>query len=152
LEIKFVPFDEVFLEICFDWLQDESLRRLIDSPPITRESHQLWFQQLGKRNNYHVWCVIANESPIGVCGLKHVNNGKGEYWGYIGVKSHWGNGIGTKMLDFIEAFARALKIGVIELRVLKGNHRAFDLYLRNGFVVSKQLEDTIFMEKKLADD
>ena len=152
MEIIFVPFNQIFLEVSFDWMQDEVLRILIDSPPITRESHQLWFEQIGNRNDYYVWCVIANELPVGVCGLKHVNNDKGEYWGYIGVKSHWGKGIGTKMLDFIESFARSLELGMLELRVLNGNQRAFDLYLRNGFVVSEQINDTRFMKKKLVDD
>jgi RimJ/RimL family protein N-acetyltransferase len=152
MEIKFVPFNRIFLDASFEWLQDKDLRDLIDAPTLTKESQELWFQGLGKRNDYHIWGVTANELPVGVCGLKCVKNGKGEYWGYIGVRDYWGNGIGTMMLYFIEAFAMSIELNILELRVLKVNQRAFGIYLRNGFFVSEQLEDTTFMIKKLGDD
>jgi RimJ/RimL family protein N-acetyltransferase len=152
MEIKFVSFDLIFLDASFHWMQDEGLRSLIDAPPITKASQQLWFKSLEERYDYYIWGVTANELPIGVCGLKNVNRGMGEYWGYIGDKGYWGKGIGTKMLYFIEAFAKSIEIDLLELRVLKFNRRAFDLYLRNGYVVSEQTEGITFMEKKLADD
>lgn len=152
MEIAFVPFDESFLHASYVWLQDEALRALIDSPPVTKASQQLWFQGLSNRNDYHIWGVTADSIPVGVCGIKHVNNGKGEYWGYIGEKDHWGKGIGTKMLYFIAAFAKSIGLAVIQLSVLKHNQRAFYLYLRNGFIVIEDSGDKIFMEKNLADD
>ena len=106
MEVSFVPFDETFLGASWNWLQDDELRRLINAAPITKEQQLKWYNHLGKRNDYSIWGVALEEKPIGVCGLKNRTQKDAEYWGYIGERNYWGNGIGAAILLFAEARAK----------------------------------------------
>jgi RimJ/RimL family protein N-acetyltransferase len=152
MEIKFVPFDETYLSASWIWLQDEELCKLIDATPITKQEQQIWYEDLSHKDDYFIWGVTINGQPIGVCGLKNVHDGEGEYWGYIGAKSYWGKGIGSKMLLFIEEFALSIKLNMVYLRVLRYNSRAYELYLRKDYLKYDESENIIFMKKFLTHD
>ena len=50
-------------------------------------------------NDYLIWGYMYNNIPIGVCGLKNINDSSGEYFGYIGNKTMWGQGLGKLMME-----------------------------------------------------
>lgn len=135
LQIEFVPFDEEYLERSWTWLADPEIKRLTDTPDITREGQRKWFAHLATADDYVVWGVLANCVPVGVVGLKHIDveNGTGEYFGYLGEKDHWGKGIGVAMLDFIAKQALERGLNKLCLKVLKENVRAINLYKKYGF-------------------
>jgi len=51
------------------------------------------------------------------------------------LRSCWGKGIGSSLLDALAAWAKAKDLHRLELSVLSHNLRAVNLYLRHGFVV-----------------
>jgi RimJ/RimL family protein N-acetyltransferase len=152
VEVNFIHFDKNFLEASHIWLQDEELCKLIDVSPVTKLEQETWYKGLSYKNDYFIWGVMADGLPIGVCGLKHVKYGQGEYWGYIGAKSYWGKGIGSKMIHFIEEFAYSINLEIVHLRVLRYNSRAYELYLRKGYIIYDESEDVLFMKKNLMHD
>jgi len=153
LEVSFVPFNELFLEASWKWLQDEELRYLIDSTPVSKEQQLQWYNSLSKKTDYKIWGVVYNELPIGVCGLKNITTTQGEYWGYIGEKTFWGKGIGKAILLFIEEFARGAHLNEMVLHVLATNERAIKLYKKNGYeVVNDQAGELMLMKKVLIHD
>ena len=77
---------------------------------------------------------MAGQGPIGAAGLKNIGGGSAEYWGYIGEKSLWGQGLGKQILAAIEAKAGAFGIDRLYLNVTHENLRAIALYKRAGFV------------------
>ena len=133
-EVSFGEFDRKTLDLSFKWLADPEIRHLTDSPVIEKEAQLRWFEALPARADYKVWTVTYHGSPVGAVGLKRIEAEKAEYFGYIGVKSCWGKGIGSAMLGFAEKQAGRLGLRRLELRVIDDNLRAKTLYLRRGFV------------------
>ena len=150
MEVTLVPFDAVFLEISWKWLQDEELRKLVDAPMHTKAQQRSWYKNLSQRPDYHIWGVLYNNEPVGVTGIKNVQNNTGEYWGYIGDKVYWGKGIGNTMIQLTIAAAQTLKLKQLTLKVLRTNHRAIQLYFKNGFVQTQANTIHLIMEKALS--
>ena len=97
---------------------------------------------LGKRN----LCVqIAEDTqgkPIGAMFAESVKRSslnwsrhpKEAYINNIHVDENWrGNGIGTKLLQCAEAWARATNHPVLTGRIVENNENSLDLSVRNGF-------------------
>ena len=57
---------------------------------------------------------------------------RGEF-GISVVRSHWGEGIGTRLMEKIIAFARENSFEIIDLEVRSDNDRAIHLYRKFGF-------------------
>ena len=133
--ISFVEYTKIFLEKSYKWLNDLEIKYLTDTPDFTKEAQQEWFETLSNRNDYKVWGIEFDKKPIGVVGLKHINNQEStaEYFGYIGEKEYWGHGIGKLMIQFCIKQAKLMKINNLTLNVIKDNIRAINLYRRFGF-------------------
>ena len=125
--ITLCNYDRLFLKLSYIWLTDPEIRALTDTPEITEEEQECWFNSLEQRSDYKVWGVRCNDMPIGVCGIKNIEKNKGEYFGYIGEKSYWG-GTGRKMMEVLEKTAIDLGLKILTLKVLKWNTRAICLY------------------------
>ena len=132
-KVSLTPFDRTSLELSFLWLNDPEIRFLTDTPIVTREAQEAWFACLPTRNDYAVWGVLADGKPIGVCGIKHIDKGGGEYFGYIGEKAYWGRGFGRQMIALTEEKARERGIKWLYLTVLNTNERALALYRKCGY-------------------
>ena len=132
-EVVLVPFDRSFLDCSFRWLNDPEIRFLTDTPVVTREAQESWFISLPSRQDYAVWGVRADGVPVGVCGVKHIFEGDGEYFGYIGEKAYWGRGVGRRMMALAEAKAREMGVTRMSLQVLQENERAKALYRKCGY-------------------
>ena len=149
LEISFVTFNELFLEMSYRWLQDNELLYLIDGTPITKDQQLLWFEKLSILNDYEIYGVMGNGIPIGVCGLKHITKYDGEYFGYIGEKDYWGIGIGKYLIEYIEKIAKIKQLESIYLKVREDNVRAIKLYKKMNYQIISQDGYTIKMNKTL---
>lgn len=142
-----VQFDVFILELSWDWLNDEELRILVDIPKITKNQQLKWFHELPTKNDYLIWGILFGDNPIGVSGIKNINNNSGEYWGYIGDKNYWGKGLGSFMIQLIEMEAKKIKLSKLHLKVLISNKKAIQLYQKSGFVQISVTDSHIFMQK-----
>lgn len=147
--IKFQEYDEEFLEKSWEWLNDEEVKKMTMTPNFTKEDQKKWFLDLKKKTNYFIRGIFYNGVKIGVVGLKNINRNSAEYWGYIGEKEHWGQGIGKIMLTYTENIARDKEIKFIYLKVSKDNKRAKSLYLKNGYIFFKEEKEFLILEKQL---
>ncbi len=147
MEITLALFDDSWKELSFRWLQQEELRALIEAPSITQEQQDAWFKTLANRMDYKIWGVAYNHIPVGVCGLKNINEQQAEYWGYIGEMDYWGKGIGSKMMEFMEEKARDLKLKTLVLKVAATNKRAIRLYEKAKFQPLSSTTTHVMMEK-----
>src|SRR3954462_5453593 len=106
--LVFAPFDERFLEKSWQWLQDPEVKRLTMTPDFTREDQRRWFARLPEMSDYLIRGIFCEGIPVGVVGLKHITKEEAEYWGYLGERSYWNQGLGREMMRFIFDQARQL--------------------------------------------
>ena len=150
--VVFTEFDEEFFRLSGVWLSDPEIRRLTDTSEFTENQRVEWFKKLPDRPHYRIFGVLFNGVAVGVCGLKNITpEVDGEYWGYIGDKMHWGQGIGSAMVEFIVQLAIEQSLERLYLKVIPQNTRAISLYSKQGFrVLSAGVNsESITMEKVL---
>lgn len=148
--IQLVHFDNQCFELSQEWIADLEISRLIRAQTTTSEQRLTWFKGLPNRTDYKIWGVKFDGVIIGVCGLKNFEGQTTvEYWGYIGIKSLWGKGLGYEML--LEVFEKAKEMGYFSvwLNVSQSNARAIQLYERAGFKLTEVTEDFLKMSISL---
>ncbi len=145
-KIIFEKYDEDYLELSWQWLNDPEIKELTQTPDFTREQQRAWFDSLAERKDYMVWGINVNNTKIGVAGLKNINDKEAEYFGYIGAKEYWSKGLSRPILDFIKLEASRLGLNRIYLKVSARNPRAVKAYQNNGFTVEHTQYDLVFMQ------
>lgn len=149
--LEFVRFDETFLERSRSWLTDPEVKHLTMTPDFTLEEQQRWFRRLPEMSDYLIWGISCEGEPIGALGLKHIQAGRAEYWGYIGEKNYWNSGFGQQMMGFAFKMARRLGLTELFLKVNRDNSRAIRVYERAGFTNVDSQGDVLKMSISLKD-
>lgn len=148
--LALVPFDHHYLDLSWGWLADPEIKALTMTPDFDRADQQRFFDGLADRSDYTIWGVeLDGARPIGADGLKRIDGNRAEYWGYIGDKDAWGQGLGKLMLAAIEAKAVAMGISRLYLRVASDNVRAVSLYARAGYTADDPHAGMLTMTKAL---
>ncbi|HGY3366770.1 GNAT family N-acetyltransferase [Citrobacter freundii] len=147
--LKLVEYDESFLVLSWLWLKDPEISALTMTPEFTKEEQLIFFRSLEKRKDYFIRGITYQNEKIGAVGIKNINQDKGEYWGYIGEKKYWGQGLGKEIMEKILSEARLLGLKKLYLQVDSNNQRAINLYKREGFEVSSVDDQLIKMERCL---
>lgn len=148
--IKFVEYDEIYLEKSWEWLNNPTIKKLTNTPDFTKEGQQAWFKSLKDKKDYFIQGISYNNLPIGVMGLKNITETQAEYWGYIGEIDFWGKGIGKEMMTFAIQKAKELNLEKLYLTVLEDNLRAKKLYEKFNFKEKENNEnELVFMELNL---
>ncbi|EPJ8277656.1 GNAT family N-acetyltransferase, partial [Citrobacter freundii] len=99
--LKLVKYDESFLVLSWLWLKDPEISALTMTPEFTKEEQLIFFRSLEKRKDYFIRGITYQNEKIGAVGIKNINQDKGEYWGYIGEKKYWGQGLGKEIMEKI---------------------------------------------------
>lgn len=147
--LKLCEFDRTFLEKSWVWLNDPYISFYSATGPITKERQLEWFEGLKKRNDYTIWGVKYQNEPIGACGLKNLIDKEAEYWGYIGEKELYGQGLGYAMLSLVLTKAKDMYLSKVVLKVLLDNQRAIRLYQKCLFEECSRDDHYIYMRKKI---
>ncbi len=147
-DVRLVDFSKVFFDNSWNWLNDPEIKKMTATPDFTKEDQLKWFNSLPSKQDYLIWGVAFDHTPIGVCGLKNITDMDCEYWGYIGNKEYWGRGVGRGIMHDLEEIARSLAVKSIWLRVLIENERAVTLYKKMGYNIERQ-EEFLIMRKYL---
>jgi len=150
MKIKFVAFNESILNKTYEWLQDYEICSLIDANPVSLEVQRNWYDELPNKPDYYIKGIMCDSKPIGVVGIKHIFDNTGEYWGYIGEKEYWGQGIGKLMItEMIKDAKDIFGLSMLTLKVLGNNSRALGLYKRMGFIEVKKNAKSILMRLEI---
>lgn len=150
--IQLEKYDEIYLEKSWNWLNNPQIKSLTNTPDFTKEQQKKWFYNISNNQSYKIWGVSFDGIPIGVFGVKNIDNIKrdGEYWGYIGEKQYWGKGIGSIVLSkIIEISSNKLNLEFLYLKVLKDNNVAINFYKKFKFKEVKREDEQITMIKRL---
>lgn len=139
MELTLEKFTPDILEKSWDWLNDEEIKQLTQTPNFTKEEQRIWYNELEKNPNYSVKGIKYDGKIIGVVGLKKINleSKQAEYFGYIGEKEYWGKGLSSKIFTLIIKECREMGINYLYLNVIPENKRAIRAYEKAGF---KQIE------------
>lgn len=149
-KISFVKFNRDFLQKSYFWLSNPEIRRLTDTPSISRDGQEQWFRSLSSKKDYYIKGILADNYPIGAVGIKNITAVQGEYWGYIGEKSYWGKGVGKAMVEeMVHVAKRDFNLKILYLKVVVDNIRALSLYKRIGFIINNSDERFNYMTYQL---
>ncbi len=123
-----------------------------DGKPLTADARQGLIPGLLRHGGGRVFLAYEDEQPLGmaICLV-----GFSSFRGKLLVNIHdiavrpdaRGKGIGRKLLEAVEADARALGCCKVTLEVRSDNHRAMGLYRSVGFEPSQP--ETFFWSRKL---
>jgi RimJ/RimL family protein N-acetyltransferase len=149
MTIQFEIYDEVFLAKSWTWLNNKRIRELTMTPEFSMEDQKKWYNSIKIKNDYMIWGIKCDNVPIGVCGLKNIKKKEGEYWGYIGEQSYWGNGIGSQMMRMIIDKSKELHLIRVYLKVLDTNLRAIKLYEKFNFSITSIQTNIVTMTLNL---
>ena len=135
--LSLVKYDLLFLEKSWEWLHDPEIKKLTLTPDYTKEDQLNFYNSLFTRKDYWIKGINENCIPIGLMGLKHINQSEksAQYWGFIGEKEYWGKGTGKFIINKAVEKANELKLRKLYLKVAKKNIRAKKLYLGMGFKI-----------------
>ncbi|MDM2876997.1 GNAT family N-acetyltransferase [Citrobacter sp. Cpo040] len=147
--LNFVEYDESFLALSWLWLKDPEISALTMTPDFTKNEQLIFFRSLEKRRDYFIRGVTYKNEKIGAAGIKNINQDRGEYWGYIGEKKYWGQGLGREIMEKIVLEARLLGLKKLYLQVNSNNQRAINLYKKVGFEILSIDDQLIKMERWL---
>jgi UDP-4-amino-4,6-dideoxy-N-acetyl-beta-L-altrosamine N-acetyltransferase len=138
--VVLTPFGIEHLDATYSWLEDEHLRRQIDSiGEPDREAHNgYWSKRLAdpERPSY---AIISDSEYIGNCGLNvDANRRKAELWIYLGRRRSEGAGRAAVEQLLLLAFD-VLALARVFVRVLATNEAALRFWRSMGFVEEGRL-------------
>lgn len=104
--------------------------------PITAQQEAAYLQSLQTNPNAAMILALDGEEIVGNASIDGSSRPRFCHRKTIAItvrKSHWGQGIGTCLMEQLIAFARKTDTEVITLEVRSDNHRAKALYEKFGF-------------------
>ena len=147
--VSLCEFDSIFLEKSWIWLNDPYINYYSAIGLISRQEKLESFNSVRERSDYMIWGVKYQDTPIGACGLKNIENKQAEYWGYIGERALHGKGLGYEMLTLVLAKAKEMCFSQVVLKVLLDNQRAIRLYQKCFFDEFNRDNNYVYMKRVL---
>lgn len=142
-------YNHKFLALSWNWLNDEKIKSLTNTPDYTKEQQNEWFNKIDSIKGYQIWGILYGDKPIGACGLKNITDTDCEYWGYIGEKDYWGKGVGNVIMGLMIDKALSLGLNSIWLKVKIDNYPAINLYKKFDFIDERKNDNLIYMRRQL---
>lgn len=135
MSLRLEKFKEENIKLTFDWIQDKEFRHLflMNGEPDW-ENHVKYFETILKDKKQKVFAIFYDDSHIGNCGLKNLEEKQAELWIYIGDNSYKSKGLGKKACEKLMEFGfKNLKLEKIYLHLANFNIIAQNLYKKLGF-------------------
>jgi len=140
--VRLVPIDKAkHLDNAVRWVNDPEISRylLIGDFPMTRIAEEAWFDRMSSMNDKDVVLAIEllNGEHVGMTGIHAINwrDGTATTGTIIGVREHWGKGIGTDAARVRSMYAfDVLGLRYLMSAVLEGNERSLRMLKKSGYV------------------
>lgn len=147
MEVNFVEFNEIFLELSWTWLNDPELKFLTNTADLTKEKQKVWFHSLRKRQNYLIWGVTFDNIPVGAAGIKKIIDRTAYVFWYIGDKRFQGKRIGEYIAKRITEISRDLGIKTLYAETIFENFRSLNLLFKEGYKIVS-VEKGLYLVRK----
>ncbi len=121
----------------------------------TVEQEREQIERILRRDNQVILVAEENGHLVGqlVASGGNFRRNRGLAHIYIGIlKSHWGQGIGTRLFQVLEDWAREYGIHRLELSVQTDNERAIHLYKKVGFEIEGIKRQTLLVDGVYRDE
>jgi RimJ/RimL family protein N-acetyltransferase len=157
--IKFKPLTQEHLTPFYTWLNDDNVINYsltLFQQLSTEEEISKWFSKLlADTKNYTIGIFLQDSDVFigytGICNISNINQ-SGEYFIFIGDKSHWGKGIGTLVTkDILEFGFQELNLNRIMLTVSAPNIGGIRAYEKAGFKKEGIMRDACFRDGEFHD-
>ena len=157
--IKFKPLTNEHLTPFYTWLKDDYVIKYsltLFQQLSTEEEISKWYSELLKDSKNYTTGIFLKESEVfigytGICNISKVNR-SGEFFIFIGDKSHWGKGIGTQVTkDILEFEFQELNLNRIMLTVSAPNIGGIRAYENAGFKKEGIMRNACFRDGQFHD-
>jgi RimJ/RimL family protein N-acetyltransferase len=155
MKIYIRPLRESDALISYQWRNDPDIWIYTGSRPdrlITSEIEMDWIRHVINETTSlrFAICIEDSDEYIGNAQLTNIENGSAQYHMFIGNKSYWGKGVGTKATELVINFACiTLKLESIYSELHPENIASIKACENNGFVAEDNLKIPIKMIKNL---
>lgn len=147
-----------FLKFKKQIAQETQNTLLYPEAPFLNEKDELErIKQQSENKNIYNLCAFDNDQIVGYLNfrvpmaqhpwVKHVGS-----FGMMVLKPYWGQGIGTKLLAYMEEQAQKLNVTRIEASVRISNTQALRLYKKNGYTVEGTKQSSAFINDSFQDE
>jgi RimJ/RimL family protein N-acetyltransferase len=157
--IKFKPLTNEHLTPFYTWLKDDYVIKYsltLFQQLSTEEEISKWYSELLKDSKNYTTGIFLKESEVligysGICNISSANR-SGEFFIFIGDKSHWGKGIGTLVTKQILAYGfEELNLNRIMLTVSAPNIGGIRAYEKAGFKKEGIMRNACFRDGQFHD-
>ena len=145
VNISFVPYDSIFLQLSKKWLSDAEIKGLTMTPDFDDEIQIKWFNSLQDRDDYYIRGIQYKLEEIGALGIKNIHDKCGELWCYIGEKQYWGKGLAYYIVDHAIRTARMLELDYLYLKIDVNNKMSYRAAKKNNFKTLFEDNQKIYM-------
>lgn len=132
------PFSEKHLELTFEWMQDEQLKRdFLFASHITAETHKCWFESYSADKSQAIYAIYFDAIHVGNVGLKDIDRQMqtAETWIYVGDSSIRNRGIAFNAYkEFLSLIQNNFQLKSLYCYIASFNAASEKLYRKVGFV------------------
>lgn len=152
--IELKPLSKEDVKPFYTWLNDEEAIKYslsLFQRLTSKEQIDAWYKSLFvEENTYNTGVFLKATGQLigyaGISGLSKLNH-SGEYFIFIGDKSQWGKGIGTKVTEEVVAYGfDVLQLNRIMLTVSELNYGGVKAYERAGFTIEGVLREACYRD------
>lgn len=135
------------------WVNDPEVTQFITQNfPVLEANEEKWIEGLANNQKSNAVFIIETKKSkswqaIGICGLHGVDpiNHNAEAGTFIGEKTSWSKGIGTKAIGLLITYGfNTLNLHRINSMAVAFNQRSIGLQLKLGFKKEGQRKEAIF--------
>ncbi len=104
--------------------------------PVSIEAEQGFIADVNASEKSVMIVALDNGEIVGLASLNGNVRERMKHRASLAIsvrKSHWGQGVGSKMLQYLVDFAKEVGVEIISLEVRQDNKRAIALYEKFGF-------------------
>ncbi len=149
-QLKLRPLAEDDLPLILAW-RNEARIWFKDSTLISMDQHKKWFEKYLEKNDDLHFIVEVDKTPVGQAAVYHIQQSKAEVGRFLVAPMHEGKGYIKQACAELVKFCRDdLKLRYLFLEVLVTNHKAIELYKKNGFKEEKRDDFLIRMGQFLS--
>lgn len=147
---------EAHLNLCYQ-LDNETELMLYEpgERSTTIDNHRKYIQSIIQSSNSTILVAEYNNRLVGYLSVAGGEARRTRHFGYLVIEilsDYTGQGIGTKLFQFLEEWRSHTGIRKFELTVMVHNHAAISLYKKVGFEIEGTKRNSILLEHGFVDE